>query len=599
MPRILLIENDSAFSATLSRELVTRGYEVVAAALGKEGLTLASSASPQGIVLSVELPDMSGYLVCQRLRKDDALRSLPLVLTSSDASEKSFADHRKLKVRADEYLLKPFDPKELLAILARLVGVPSRPPVLETLKEAEQVSDLAAPEPEFDLSNLVNEVSEGDPSPGKTDNLAGPLDEQKEAVPEFTFDTKSEEPEPEKPSEAPSSIRDDREPTKIEADRPMAADELEEAAASLPDESEDLFLGLTSFAEDESEDADSLFGDALSSAPETSPATADSPHEATTISPVVSKGPAEETPSATPVPLFEGDLLDGDGPTLALGPLSPLFGGPAPARTEPSLALGQEASALGSEESVAGSVETQAEEADQRKRELDSAKGSLSRAESELKAKDAELKAAREKIAATTRRAEGAEAEVRASREKASEVAELMERFSAAERRAEEAARARAEAERRAAEAERRAGEAIERENSAAGLAKDKAEALATLDERTTALKTDLEKAEADKASLSARLASLVSELATLKAESGEKGAEATEKRLAEIEAANAKNEERVLKAYQKIRADEKVRDKVRKALAIATQLLEEGMAPEPASPDRPRPATPPRDPHT
>jgi len=62
-------------------------------------------------------------------------------------------------------------------------------------------------------------------------------------------------------------------------------------------------------------------------------------------------------------------------------------------------------------------------------------------------------------------------------------------------------------------------------------------------------------------------------------------------KRLADLEAASAKNEERVVKAYQKIKADEKVRDRVRKALAIATQLLEEGLAAEsPAEKER-RPA--------
>ena len=55
-------------------------------------------------------------------------------------------------------------------------------------------------------------------------------------------------------------------------------------------------------------------------------------------------------------------------------------------------------------------------------------------------------------------------------------------------------------------------------------------------------------------------------------------------KRVADLEATNAKNEERVVKAYQKIKADEKVRDKVRKALAIATQLLEDGLPAESAA---------------
>ncbi len=63
------------------------------------------------------------------------------------------------------------------------------------------------------------------------------------------------------------------------------------------------------------------------------------------------------------------------------------------------------------------------------------------------------------------------------------------------------------------------------------------------------------------------------------------------QKRIAELEAQSAKNEERVLKAYQKIKGDEKVKDKVRKAIAIAAQLLEEGLPAEPApsTPEKPR----------
>ena len=57
---------------------------------------------------------------------------------------------------------------------------------------------------------------------------------------------------------------------------------------------------------------------------------------------------------------------------------------------------------------------------------------------------------------------------------------------------------------------------------------------------------------------------------------------------MAELEAAGAKNEERVLKAYQRLKSDERVKDKVRKALAIAAQLLDEGAPAEaPAAPER------------
>jgi hypothetical protein len=63
-------------------------------------------------------------------------------------------------------------------------------------------------------------------------------------------------------------------------------------------------------------------------------------------------------------------------------------------------------------------------------------------------------------------------------------------------------------------------------------------------------------------------------------------------KRVQDLEMASSKNEERVVKAYLKIKNDEKVREKTKKALAIASQLLDEGAAAaEPASPEKPRTA--------
>src|SRR5512141_2402794 len=114
MPKkILLIENDSAFAGQLTESLEASGFDVRAAPEGKAGLDLAREWGPDGIVLCVELPGMSGYLVCQKLRKDDATKAIPLILTSAEATADTFEKHRALKVRADEYLIKPFVPGAL------------------------------------------------------------------------------------------------------------------------------------------------------------------------------------------------------------------------------------------------------------------------------------------------------------------------------------------------------------------------------------------------------------------------------------------------------------------------------------------------------
>ncbi|HYG70432.1 MAG TPA: response regulator, partial [Anaeromyxobacteraceae bacterium] len=149
--KILLIENDPAFAARLSEALEARGFDVRTTGDGKEGLDLAGDLRPDAIVLCVELPKMSGYIICGKLKKDEALKAIPLVLTSAEATPETFEKHRQLKGRAEEYLLKPFEPEELLAKLEALVGIPSPPPLDDdeegevlTLEDDLDAEDLSA-----------------------------------------------------------------------------------------------------------------------------------------------------------------------------------------------------------------------------------------------------------------------------------------------------------------------------------------------------------------------------------------------------------------------------------------------------------------------
>jgi CheY-like chemotaxis protein len=77
-------------------------------------------------VLCAELAGGSGFAVCNKLRKDPDLREVPLLLTSADASDETFEQHRKLKTRADAYLHKPFAMSELIAQLTSLAGLPGQ-----------------------------------------------------------------------------------------------------------------------------------------------------------------------------------------------------------------------------------------------------------------------------------------------------------------------------------------------------------------------------------------------------------------------------------------------------------------------------------------
>ena len=98
---------------------------------GRAGLDMARINIPNAIVVCVELPRMSGYSICAKLKKDSNLKTVALVITSAEATQETFEHHKKLKNRAEEYLRKPFEPETLVDVLR---------PYMQ-LKEATDVSD--------------------------------------------------------------------------------------------------------------------------------------------------------------------------------------------------------------------------------------------------------------------------------------------------------------------------------------------------------------------------------------------------------------------------------------------------------------------------
>src|SRR5512136_16215 len=134
---VLLIESDSTFARNMAVALESRGFGVRTSPDGKEGVELARALHPDCVVLCVELPGLSGYSWCNRLKKDEALKSIPLLITSSEATPETFEQHRKLKTRAEDYLIKPFPPETLVERIGVLVGLPEAPVEEELLTLAD------------------------------------------------------------------------------------------------------------------------------------------------------------------------------------------------------------------------------------------------------------------------------------------------------------------------------------------------------------------------------------------------------------------------------------------------------------------------------
>jgi DNA-binding response OmpR family regulator len=123
--RILIIEDNRDYAATLAGNLHREGYDVTIAASGTEGLDSARSSSPDLIILDLMLPAMSGFTVLQRLR--DEGRTTPVVIMTARGAEEEKL--RGFGLGADDYIVKPCGLREILArvrALLRRSGVESK-----------------------------------------------------------------------------------------------------------------------------------------------------------------------------------------------------------------------------------------------------------------------------------------------------------------------------------------------------------------------------------------------------------------------------------------------------------------------------------------
>jgi DNA-binding response OmpR family regulator len=115
--RILLVEDEHALAAVLRRGLEEHSYAVDVATDGEEALAFVATEPYDVVILDIMLPDMDGYSVCRQLRAKHHNMSV-LMLTARDAIEDRV---QGLDSGADDYLVKPFDPRELFARVRALL----------------------------------------------------------------------------------------------------------------------------------------------------------------------------------------------------------------------------------------------------------------------------------------------------------------------------------------------------------------------------------------------------------------------------------------------------------------------------------------------
>jgi len=111
--RVLIVEDEPDIRELVVHHLKREGYQVSAAASGEEALRQVQAAPPDLVLLDLMMPAMDGLEVCRRLRQDPATASLPIVMLTAKGDEVDRV--LGLEIGADDYVVKPFSPKELLA----------------------------------------------------------------------------------------------------------------------------------------------------------------------------------------------------------------------------------------------------------------------------------------------------------------------------------------------------------------------------------------------------------------------------------------------------------------------------------------------------
>ena len=118
--RILVVDDEKDLVEGLSLRLDAMGYEVISAYDGQEALSKAQNESPDLIILDLMLPKMDGYHVARLLKFDESYKDIPIIMLT--ARGQSQDRQQGFNCGANAYMVKPFDSKELIAEIEKLLA---------------------------------------------------------------------------------------------------------------------------------------------------------------------------------------------------------------------------------------------------------------------------------------------------------------------------------------------------------------------------------------------------------------------------------------------------------------------------------------------
>ena len=114
MSKVILVIEDQEDNRRIMRDLLTsKGYEVIEAVNGLDGVKTAETSRPDLILMDIQLPGIDGYEATRRIKANPEIRKIPIIVVTSYAL--SGDDVKAFEAVCDAYVAKPFSPRELLA----------------------------------------------------------------------------------------------------------------------------------------------------------------------------------------------------------------------------------------------------------------------------------------------------------------------------------------------------------------------------------------------------------------------------------------------------------------------------------------------------
>jgi len=120
--KLILVVDDEELTTQLAQTFLEKyGFRVIIASDGEAGLELAYAENPDLILLDVMLPSMDGFAVCKKLKENENFKNTPILMFTAKGLSSDIAEGKA--VGADEYIVKPFSGKALVATIRKHLGI--------------------------------------------------------------------------------------------------------------------------------------------------------------------------------------------------------------------------------------------------------------------------------------------------------------------------------------------------------------------------------------------------------------------------------------------------------------------------------------------